>query len=97
MDTTLIQTIGQTYAIHLALLTFGLVAVANIICVRLIRLVPGLRAAEQLNRETASARLQKQSYADNMQWNRKWGMVFTAVIFGVILPFCLTLATGPGG
>ena len=91
MDTTLIQTIGQTYALHLSLLAFVLVAAVNIICVRLIRLVPGLRAAENLNRETARTRLEKPAYAANMQWNRKWGMIFTGVIFGVILPFCLTL------
>jgi sterol desaturase/sphingolipid hydroxylase (fatty acid hydroxylase superfamily) len=95
MDTTLLQTIGQTYALHLSVLTFVLVALVTLVGARLIRMVPGLHAAEQLNRETARARLQKPAYAENMRWNRKWGMIFTGIIFGVILPFCLTLDTGP--
>jgi sterol desaturase/sphingolipid hydroxylase (fatty acid hydroxylase superfamily) len=95
MDTSLIETIAQTYALHLSVLTFVLVALITMVAARLVRLAPGLRAAEQLNRQTARAKLAKPAYAQNMQWNRKWGMVFTGIIFGVILPFCLTLETGP--
>lgn len=85
----------QTYAIHLSLLAFVTIAVASRLSAALVRLVPGLRAAEQLNRDTAGQRLQKQSYVDNMKMNRKWGLTFTSIIFGLILPFCLTLKTAP--
>ena len=95
MDTTLIQTIGQTYALHLSLLSFVLVALVGMIGAKLVRLAPRMRAAEALNRETARQRLEKPSYAANMKWNRKWGLIITGVIYGGILPFCLTLETGP--
>jgi sterol desaturase/sphingolipid hydroxylase (fatty acid hydroxylase superfamily) len=95
MDTTLLQTIGQTYALHLSVLTFVLIAVVNIFGAKLVRLVPGLRAAEDLNRETARAKLQKPAYAENMKMNYKWGKIFSAIIFVLIMPFCLTLETGP--
>ena len=94
MDTATLQAIGHTYALHLSVLAFVLVAVVNLVITRLVRAVPRLKAAETLNRETARSKLEKPAYAANMQRNRKWGMVFTGVIFGVILPFCLTLATG---
>ncbi|MBU6269146.1 MAG: sterol desaturase family protein, partial [Sphingomonadales bacterium] len=34
-------------------------------------------------------------YADNQKWNAKWGAIDTLVIFGLILPFCLTLDAQP--
>ncbi len=91
MNTALIETILQTYAIHLSLLAFVMIAVASRLGAALVRQVPGLRAAEQLNRDTARQRLQKPSYVDNMKMNKKWGLIFTSIIFGLILPFCLTL------
>jgi len=51
-----------------------LIAVVTKLGAAAIRLVPGLRVAEQLNCETARKRLEKQSYADNMMWNRKWDL-----------------------
>ena len=91
MNTALIDTILQTYAIHLSLLAFVTIAVASRLGAALVRRVPGLRAAEELNRDIARQRMQKQTYVDNMKMNRKWGLIFTSIIFGLILPFCLTL------
>jgi sterol desaturase/sphingolipid hydroxylase (fatty acid hydroxylase superfamily) len=95
MNSALIESILQTWAIHLSLLAFVAIRLASNLGGRLAMLVPTFRETAQLNRTTASSRLEKQSYLDNMAWNRKWGMIITGVIFGVILPFCLTLATGP--
>jgi sterol desaturase/sphingolipid hydroxylase (fatty acid hydroxylase superfamily) len=95
MNSALIDSILQTWAIHLSLLAFATIAVVSKLGGMLARLVPSFRAAGQLNRETARKRLEKPSYVENMKWNRKWGLLITGVIYGLILPFCLTLETGP--
>lgn len=56
----------------------------------LARLVPTLRAAGDANRATYAKKMENPRYAANQRWNNKWGVIFTAVIFGLILPFCLT-------
>lgn len=95
MNAAFIDSILQTYAIHLSLLAFVLIALVSKLGGAVARLVPGFRAAHALNSQTARERLAKPSYAENMRWNRKWSMIHMAVIFGIILPFCLTLETGP--
>jgi sterol desaturase/sphingolipid hydroxylase (fatty acid hydroxylase superfamily) len=62
---------------------------------RLMLLVPAFRAASRLNTETAAKKMLKPVYAANQKWNRKWGPVFIALIFGLILPFCLTADAQP--
>lgn len=57
-------------------------------------LVPGFRAAARLNRETFAKKMERPAYAENQKWNRQWSVVFLAVIFGVVLPFCLTPGLG---
>jgi sterol desaturase/sphingolipid hydroxylase (fatty acid hydroxylase superfamily) len=61
----------------------------------LARLVPSFRAAGQLNGETFRKKMERPAYAANQHWNRKWSILFLAVIFGLILPFCLTAAAQP--
>jgi sterol desaturase/sphingolipid hydroxylase (fatty acid hydroxylase superfamily) len=58
-------------------------------------LVPGFRAAGQLNKDTFRKKMERPSYAANQKWNRKWSVVYLLVIFGVILPFCLTAKAQP--
>jgi sterol desaturase/sphingolipid hydroxylase (fatty acid hydroxylase superfamily) len=62
---------------------------------KLLSLIPTIREARALNRETARKKMSRESYAGNQRWNRKWGFVSPAVIFGLILPFCLTLEPQP--
>ena len=59
------------------------------------RLVPTFRAAGQLNKETLRKKMERPAYAANQKWNRKWSILFLAVIFGLILPFCLTAEPQP--
>lgn len=61
----------------------------------LLRLIPTVRQAYQLNKETAEKKMQREFYAKNQKWNRKWSAVYLVVIFGMILPFCLTLDAQP--
>ncbi len=62
---------------------------------RLLRLVPAFRAAHQLNQDTYSKKMERPNYAANQAWNRKWSLLYLVVIFGLILPFCLTAAPQP--
>ena len=59
--------------------------------VKLLRFViPTFREAQQLNQSTYRAKMERPDYAANHRWNRKWSAAYLLVIFGLILPFCLT-------
>jgi sterol desaturase/sphingolipid hydroxylase (fatty acid hydroxylase superfamily) len=79
------------YSLYAAL---GIAAV-SLIGKQILMLFPTFRAAGQLNQAVLQTRMERPSYAANQKWNRKWAMIYLAVIFGVILPFCLTLAAQP--
>jgi sterol desaturase/sphingolipid hydroxylase (fatty acid hydroxylase superfamily) len=72
----------------------GIIAM-NLLNKLVTRLVPVMRDAAKLNADTFAAKMAKSNYAANQMWNRKWSLVFIVVIFGAILPFCLTLAPQP--
>jgi sterol desaturase/sphingolipid hydroxylase (fatty acid hydroxylase superfamily) len=62
---------------------------------QLARLVPVLREAGALNKSTFQKKMERPAYKANQMWNRKWSMLYLAVIFGLILPFCLTWVMPP--
>jgi sterol desaturase/sphingolipid hydroxylase (fatty acid hydroxylase superfamily) len=72
----------------------GIIA-ATLLGGQLARLVPGFRAAGQLNKETFRKKMERPAYKANQMWNRKWSVLYLVVIFGLILPFCLTRAAQP--
>jgi sterol desaturase/sphingolipid hydroxylase (fatty acid hydroxylase superfamily) len=72
----------------------GIIAV-TLIGQRLFALVPGFREAGRLNKETYQKKMERPNYAANHLWNRKWSMFYLVVIFGIILPFCLTASPQP--
>lgn len=77
-------------------LAAGVGIIAVVLAGKLVaRLVPTLRAAGDLNAQTYATKMQNPRYAANQAWNRKWGVAFTAVIFGLILPFTLTVEPQP--
>ncbi|MCW1429674.1 sterol desaturase family protein [Novosphingobium sp. JCM 18896] len=59
------------------------------------QLVPTLKAANKLNKDTLAKKMERPSYAENQAWNRKWGAIFILPIFAVIVPFTLTLQSQP--
>jgi sterol desaturase/sphingolipid hydroxylase (fatty acid hydroxylase superfamily) len=59
------------------------------------KLVPAMRVSHELNETTYKQRMENAAYAANQAWNRKWSLLYMVVIFGAILPFCLTLDPGP--
>ncbi|WP_098104056.1 sterol desaturase family protein [Novosphingobium sp. PC22D] len=77
-------------------LAAGLGILATVGLLKLLaRAVPTIRAAGNTNAQVYAEKMAKPNYAKNQAWNRKWGIVFIAVIFGGILPFCLTIDPQP--
>ncbi|MDR2858114.1 MAG: sterol desaturase family protein [Novosphingobium sp.] len=94
MDTSFLGTLAGHYNWQLSLYALlGILAVP--LAGRLFRLIPAFGAAHRLNSEVLEKKMERPAYAENQRWNRKWGGVFMAVIFGLILPFCLTAEPQP--
>jgi sterol desaturase/sphingolipid hydroxylase (fatty acid hydroxylase superfamily) len=87
--------LGQHYHGWMSLMVLTGVVVVSLIGGKLLELVPAIGAEARFNRETLAGKMHKPSYAANQKWNRKWGLSFQVIAFGVILPFCLTLEPQP--
>lgn len=95
MVSSTIETLAAGYHWQLSLYAAIGIALATFIGKRIVLLVPTFRDAYRLNEDTAQAKMQKPNYAANQKWNRKWGLAYWLAIFGLILPFCLTLEAQP--
>jgi sterol desaturase/sphingolipid hydroxylase (fatty acid hydroxylase superfamily) len=95
MNNPILATIVENYRWDLSLITFIGITAITMIGARLARLVPVMKEAEDINIGTFREKMQKPRYAENQAWNRKWGLIFTAVIFLGIMPFCLTFEPEP--
>lgn len=62
---------------------------------KLLMVVPAYREAMALNKAAFAEKMQNPRYGENQRWNRKWGLIDQVVMFGAILPFCLTAAPQP--
>jgi sterol desaturase/sphingolipid hydroxylase (fatty acid hydroxylase superfamily) len=62
---------------------------------RLKLLSPTFRAVNQINTGAFKEKMQRRHYAENHSWNHRWAPLSLLVIFGAVMPFCLTLATQP--
>jgi sterol desaturase/sphingolipid hydroxylase (fatty acid hydroxylase superfamily) len=91
MNTPLVAWLMAHYQWQLSLYAgLGIVAV-SLISKYVSLLHPTFREAHELNQAALRDRMAKPRYAANQAWNRKWSILYLLVIFGVILPFCLTL------
>ncbi|MBW8783045.1 MAG: sterol desaturase family protein, partial [Novosphingobium sp.] len=95
MHTPLIASLAAQYHWQLSLLAAVGIAAVTFVGKQVVLLVPSFRAAYQLNQAAQAEKMLKPSYAANQKLNRKWGLIYWAVAFAVILPFCLTLAPQP--
>jgi sterol desaturase/sphingolipid hydroxylase (fatty acid hydroxylase superfamily) len=94
METTFLGWLTENYNWQLSLYA-GLGIIALSLAGRLLRFIPAFGAAHRLNSETLRKKMERPSYAENQRWNRKWGMGFIVIIFGLILPFSLTAEPQP--
>ena len=95
MDTSIFASLLEHYHWQLSLFA-GLGIVATVLIGKqLMLLIPTIKGAQKLNKDVADKKMQRKVYADNQKWNRKWAAVYLVVIFGGILPFCLTTEAQP--
>lgn len=95
MNSPFLAMILENYRWDLSLLTFVGIMTVEFFVKRLALAVPAFKAAHELNQGSYREKMQKPNYAANQKWNRKWGLFFLAVIFGLIMPFCVTLEAQP--
>jgi len=93
--TATLAALMETYRWDLSLLTALAIAAVTMIGKFLILRSPTMRTVRAQTVAAYETKMQKPAYAENQRWNRKWGLAFYAVIFGLILPFCLTLEAQP--
>ncbi|MFC3172736.1 sterol desaturase family protein [Novosphingobium bradum] len=85
----------QHFRWDLALFTYLAAKVAMFSVSRAALLVPTFRAVAEANRADFMRKLQKPKYGEVMKRIGGWSKVATVVLWGVILPFTMTLAPSP--
>jgi len=95
MDTSILSPILEHYHGLLSLYTAVGIAAVTVVGKQLLLLIPAIREAQTLNKEAAAQKMAREYYAANQKRNRSWGLLYWAMIFGLILPFCLTLEPQP--
>jgi sterol desaturase/sphingolipid hydroxylase (fatty acid hydroxylase superfamily) len=90
MDSSFLASLMAQYHGLLSLYTLiGIVAVTVLLNL-LLSLIPTFRAAQQLNKQTFNTKMEKPHYAANQHALRMWSIPYMLVIFGLIIPFCVT-------
>jgi sterol desaturase/sphingolipid hydroxylase (fatty acid hydroxylase superfamily) len=95
MNSPILAWLLEHYHWRLSLLTGAAIFGATFAFNHLLRLIPAFKAAHRLNDDAFRAKMEKPVYAANQRWNRKWAATFLVAIFGLALPFCLTLDPQP--
>jgi len=89
------STILEHYHLGLSLMTWAGIIGLTLLGRKLGPLVPAFGRAQTLNQQAYDKKMQRDFYSTNQKVNRKWGLIDQAVIFFVIMPFCLTLQPQP--
>jgi sterol desaturase/sphingolipid hydroxylase (fatty acid hydroxylase superfamily) len=96
MHNPILASLLEHYQWRLSLIALAGILVASFAVERLGPLLGrAFRDAENLNKETYQKKMEKPVYAANQKLNRKWGLFDQVVIFGLIMPFCLTVDPQP--
>ncbi len=96
MDTSIFSSLLEHYHWQYSLIAMAGILIVSRVGERLLAmLIPVFGEAAAMNNEAAEKKMQREIYAKNQKWNRKWGLIFWAIIFGFILPFCLTIELQP--
>lgn len=94
-DFPFLASLAEQYHWQLSLVAAAGIFVSTFLLGQLAKVVPTFRQAIALNRGTYRQKMEKPAYAANQKWNRQWSVLFLVVIFGGILPFCLTAEPQP--
>lgn len=95
MNNPILAWLVAHYDWRLSLLTAAAIFASTFLLNHALRLIPAFNAAHRLNADAYRKKMEKPVYAANQKWNRKWAGAYLVVIFGLVLPFCLTLDPQP--
>ena len=95
MNSPILTSLLEQYHWQLSLIALAAILATHIVLGKLAQLVPTFNETQKLNRTAFQKKMEKPVYAANQKMNRKWGLFFQVVIFGLIVPFCLTLDAQP--
>lgn len=96
MSSEILAWVQANYEWKLSLLAYACIMAISVLGPKLVTaLVPTFRESAAMNKAAFEAKMQKPNYAENQKWNRKWGLIFTVIIFAGIIPFTLTSAMPP--
>ena len=89
--TAVLSSLAERYDWLATLYAIGGLAMLTAVGKLITQLVPTLKAANRLNRDTLARKMERPSYAENQAWNRKWGAIFAVIVFALMVPFSVTL------
>lgn len=95
MDTSLAASLLADYQWQLSLYAIIGIAALTFAYRQVVLIVPAFRESRRMNVDTFKKKMERPSYAANHAWNNKWSGLNLIVIFGLILPFCLTSEATP--
>jgi sterol desaturase/sphingolipid hydroxylase (fatty acid hydroxylase superfamily) len=84
-----------SYDWQLSLVTMVIIFLVTVLFEKASGFIPAVGRAQGENKRILKEKMEKPHYAANQAWNRKWSIVFLFAIFGVVLPFCLTVESQP--
>ena len=89
------QSMLANYHWLLSLITGFSIIALTMIMNRLLARLATFRNARQVNKESFTRKMERPNYAAVHTRNHKWAALYLSVIFGLLLPFCLTAAPQP--
>lgn len=96
MDSPMLAALLENWQWQLSLVTLAAILAVSVLGPKLaVALVPAFRRSAAINKAAYDTKMQKPRYAENQAWNRKWGAIYMVIIFGAIMPFCLTAESQP--
>ncbi len=96
MDSAFLARLLENYHWQYSLIAFvGIIGIDYLLKWIAVLVVPTFRDASAVNTAAYREKMEKPAYAANQAWNRRWAPVNLLVIFGLILPFCLTMEPQP--
>lgn len=93
MDTSIVS--SDSYQWLPALYAFVAVLAIPLLAKHLILLVPAFKQTQQLNKDVAAERVQRDYYNKIQQRSKKWGFATQIAIFVGIIPFIITTDSQP--
>ena len=95
MSLDFLSAIAPHYNWQLSLIALVAIYAFTFAARRMLNLAPTFRNAAALNVRVYKEKMEIPRYAANQRLNRGWGLLFTAIIFLLIMPFCVTLDDQP--